>query len=250
MPPKYAIPFDFDLARAVVDQLVETLDALPIGALTTINLEAVAAVQGVYQLFHQDAAVYVGKTDEGLNRRLRRHQRTLAARQNIDVEHLGFKGLYIHKNWTTWTSEDVLLRHYSTCAWNNSGYGSNDPGRKREDTEVGTQGFDQQYPIRSDWVVSEVQAGQYEANALLRQLKKTLPYIFRYETDHPKQWKSGSVKYNGRTLIVDKTDKTAEQLIASIAKQLGPSWQATRFPGRYILYEESRDYVHGTKVMD
>lgn len=249
MPSQYAKEFDFDLARAVVDQLIESLDAVEVGGLTTENLAHVKGVQGVYQLFHEDVAVYVGKADRNLKSRLQRHRRTLSARQNIHVERLGFKGLYIHKNWTTWTSEDVLLRRYATtCAWNNSGYGSNDPGRNREDTDIGAGDFHQQYPIRADWVVNEIQPGKYEANALLRQLKAELPYLLRYETARPKRWKEGSPKYNGRELEVERAGMTAEELIASIARQLGPTWQATRFPSRYILYEEARAYVHGVKV--
>lgn len=249
MPSAYAREFDFDLARAVVDQLVESLDALPVGGLTPDNLAGVKGIQGIYQLFHEDVAVYVGKADLSLRGRLQRHRRTLAARQNIHVERLGFKGLYIHKNWTTWTSEDVLLRRYAaTCAWNNSGYGSNDPGRNREDTDIGAGDFHQQYPIRADWVVNEIQAGPYEANVLLKLLKSVLPYLFRYETDRPKRWKEGSRKYNGRELVVERAGMTAEDLIASIARQLGPSWQATRFPSRYILYEENRTYVHGIRI--
>lgn len=35
MPSQYAKEFDFDLARAVVDQLIESLDAVEVGGLTT-----------------------------------------------------------------------------------------------------------------------------------------------------------------------------------------------------------------------
>lgn len=249
MSTQYVKEFDFDLARAVVDQLIESLSALSVGLLSVNNLANVSNVQGVYQLFHEDVAVYIGKADRSLRTRLRRHLRSLSARQNIDVTRLGFKALYIHKNWTTWTSEDVLLRRFAeTCAWNSSGYGSNDPGRNREQTDLGSEHFHQQFPIRADWIVDEVPAGKYEANALLQQVKKSLPYLFRYETRNPKRWRQGSPKYNERELVVDRASMTAEELISSIARQLGPTWQATRFPSHYILYEETRAYTHGVKI--
>lgn len=249
MPTEYVKEFDFDLARAVVDQLIESLSALTVGMLNTANLGHVQNVQGVYQLFHRDVAVYVGKADRSLKTRLKRHLRSLSARQNIDIDTLGFKALYIHRNWTTWTSEDVLLRRFAgTCAWNSSGYGSNDPGRNREQTDFGTEHFHQQFPIRADWEVREVQPGRYEANALLQQVKKALPYLFRYETSNRKRWRQGSSKYNGAEIVVEKANMTADALIASIARQLGPTWQATRFPSHYIMYQESRTYAHGVKI--
>lgn len=246
MPGPFVKDFDFDLARAVVEQLVEALDALAVGALTEQNLAALGRKQGVYQLYHEGRPVYVGKADKSLRSRLARHRRALSARENMNVANLGFKALYIHRNWTTWTSEDVLIRHYGeACSWNNSGYGGNDPGRNREDTVVSEADFHQSFPIRRDWRVDELVQGNYEANELLRQLKKTLPFLFRYETESRKRWGRGSPKYNGRQIVVERDAMTIDEILREIVSQLGSNWQATRFPSRYILYEEQRRYAHG-----
>jgi len=46
MPPDCVKDFDFDLARAVVEQLTEALASLPVGALTEENLAAMDKRQG------------------------------------------------------------------------------------------------------------------------------------------------------------------------------------------------------------
>jgi len=37
----------------------------------------------------------------------------------------------------------------------------------------------------------------------------------------------------------------ADELLACVAKQFGPGWQATAFPSHLILYEENRSYTYG-----
>jgi len=119
------------------------------------------AGQGVYQLFLDARIMYIGKADKNLRARLERHYRMLAARQNIDTEKLGFKALFIHKNWTTWTTEAALIRFFGEeSPWNASGLGSNDPGHNREDTaEEDT--FNSLYPIDPNYVCDWISSGEY-----------------------------------------------------------------------------------------
>ena len=84
--------FDFDLARAVLEQLVSDFHSLPIGRLEVGVCRRMAPGQGVYQLFLGEKLMYIGKADKNLRGRLERHYRMLGARQNIDTEKLGFKG--------------------------------------------------------------------------------------------------------------------------------------------------------------
>ena len=142
-----------------------------------------------------------------------------------------------------------MIRHFRTlglCDWNGNGFGPHDPGRRREETDKPPDGFDQQYPIKAQWPCTGILEGPHEANLLLQQVKALLPFSFRYETDNPKgAWRAGSHKYNGRTINVPAPDMSASDLIAAIAQQLGPMWQATRFPSHVILYEEQKDYIFG-----
>ena len=84
--------FDFDLGRAVVDQLREKFDQLPEDPLNDEILNVVENRRGVYQLYYQGRMVYVGKADKSIKTRLRKHHKTLLGRQNIDMALAGFKG--------------------------------------------------------------------------------------------------------------------------------------------------------------
>jgi hypothetical protein len=91
-----------------------------------------------------------------LANRLREHRFKISGRQNIGVTEMGFKCLFIHRNWTALAPEDSLIKHYreagqGQCAWNGNGFGPHDPRRDRETTEKRPDGFDNQYPIRRDW---------------------------------------------------------------------------------------------------
>src|SRR5262249_13805852 len=131
--------------------LVELLNGMQPGPLTGGSVEAVPEGQGVYQLFHNGNLVYIGKTDSeaGLRRRLRRHARSIQNRLNLNVTDVSFNAVRIFV-FTAMDLETQLIRVYGQPAWNNSGFGSNDPGRRRDHTRLRPQGFDATYPINVD----------------------------------------------------------------------------------------------------
>jgi hypothetical protein len=92
--------FEIDVISALSEQLIRTFDTLSIGMLDTESLTLIKPEQGVYQLYHLKKLVYVGKADS-LPRRLSEHRKKISGRQNIDLEDMGFKCLYVHKNWTS-----------------------------------------------------------------------------------------------------------------------------------------------------
>jgi hypothetical protein len=244
--------FDFDLARAVLEQLVEAFRKLAIGQLNPEKVRLMKAGQGVYQLFNNEALVYTGKTDSDLPSRLLRHYTMLAARKNIDIEKIGFKALYIHRNWTTWTTETALIRFFGEeSPWNLSGMGSNDPGHNREDTaEEDT--FNRRYPIDPNISCDWVQAGEYVAWDLLSMIKRDLPYLLRFHKVTRKFNRTidreAEAELKSTIVIVPKSGMPAGSLLVEIAKQLSNGWQATAFPGRLILYKESVNYQHGDVI--
>lgn len=235
--------FDFDLARAVLDQLVEAFDGLAIGRLDAETLLGVEARQGVYQLFLGGELVYIGKADS-LQNRLLRHFRALQGRRNVDVGALGFKCLYIHKNWTTWTTEDALIKRFTgLCSWNLSGFGSNDPGRNRDHTAEKPTSFNSLYPIDPGFICEWVPPGTRSAAALLSEIKSKLPYLLRYQDDEHARETLQSV-----SVTIPRSDMTAGELLVAVARQLPDGWQATILPGRMLLYREHAPYAHGDVV--
>lgn len=244
--------FDFDLAKAVLDQLVAAFDALPIGRLHPEVYSPMKRGQGVYQLFLEKHLVYIGKADKDLRGRLDRHYSMLSARRNIEIKELGFKALYIHRNWTTWATETALIDCYrGQTPWNQSGMGSNDPGHNREDTAE-EETFNSRYPIDPDYVCDWIEPGKHIALDILQATKKNLPYLLRFH-QVTRKFKSDADKQAAQELlatkIILKNKKiTAKELLVEVAKQLPDGWQATQFPGRLILYKENVKYRHGQKL--
>jgi hypothetical protein len=164
------------------------------------------------------------------------------------MDTMGFRAAYLAETWVPLAPETKLISYYrrqGLCEWNGNGFGPHDPGRNREETNKPPEGFDAQFPIRADYP-TEISAGEYPANELLQLIKTTLPYTFRYETDNPRGgWRSGSTKYNDKTITVPENNLPANNLVRNVAQQLGPTWRATAFPSHIILYEEQRTYMYG-----
>lgn len=69
----------------------------------------------------------VGKAEQ-LKKRLGEHRFKISGRRNIEAPEMGYKCLFIHRNWTALAPEDSLIRHYRAagegeCAWNGNGFG-------------------------------------------------------------------------------------------------------------------------------
>jgi hypothetical protein len=255
MPPEPPEPqkpyarFDFDLAAAVTEQLIAAFDGLAVGPLIQSLINEIDTEQGVYQLYLGNRLMYAGKADDSLPKRLGEHRWNLSGRKNIDMGQLGFKGLIIHKNWATSVHESILIRHYREkgfCEWNLTGIGNHDPGRNRENTVTPEEHFDTMYPIKEDFVPDGIDARDWNARELLIQMKDALPFIFRYEATH---YRTGSPKYNERTVTIPRTGMNITELLTQIVNSFPDGWQATFFPGRVIMYEESGEYTHATKVI-
>jgi hypothetical protein len=242
--------FEIDIISALSSQLIAAFADLDIGALTHGQIELLPKGQGVYKLFHRGKLAYVGKATQ-LRNRLGEHRFKISGRQNIELSEVGFKCLFIHRNWTALAPENSLIQHYRAvgegeCAWNGNGFGPHDPGRDRETTDKRPDGFDSQYPIREDWVCESVLSGSHNALELLRNIKANLPYLLRYQTDGKKSTKP-HVDYQNLTIAIPRDQITAIELLRTIAQAL-PGWQATAFPGHMILYKESRTYKHGKPI--
>jgi hypothetical protein len=246
----YSGRFEIDIIFALSSQLVNALEKLEIGSLTEIEISSLETGQGVYQLFYGKALVYVGQA-RSLRKRLAEHYGKISGRKNIDVSEMGFKCVFVHPNWTALAPEDALIKHHrklgkGNCPWNGNGFGPHDPGRQRETTNKTPEGFDANYPIKEDWPCSWIKAGEYTAEALLRSLKRGLPYLLRFETAEPKSSKPHPDCISAN-VDVPSDGMPANELLRQVAMSL-PGWQATIFPGHMILYKEQQAYRHGKVI--
>lgn len=236
--------FEIDIISALTEQLVNALSLLDKGALTTENIQSVPNERGVYQLFHNENLVYVGKADI-LRSRLTDHYWKIRGRKNISAEEMTFRCVTVHRNWTALAPERTLIDHFKgegLCEWNGNAFGPHDPGRERETTNKPTEGFDTQFPIREDWICEGIQSGDWQIAPLLKALKQQLPFLLRFG-----KLRDSKPDYSDAHVQVPASGMTAEALLRLVTQHMD-GWQATRFPGHMILYHERRTYAHGINV--
>jgi Uri superfamily endonuclease len=239
------VEFEFDLPEALLVGLTSKLTKMEDAPLVPNNLSCIPEAQGVYMLFHRGGVAYIGKTDAeaGLRKRLERHARTIQHRRNLLVDDVTFKAVRIFV-FTAMDLETQLIRHYSPVPWNNSGFGSNDPGRERDTTGLKPDGFDASYPIDIDREVFVDLPASGNALAIVNALKAGLPYTFRVEgrargkrLPHP--------DLESAEISIPAKPYSARLLIGAVVRGLPTGWQATALSSRIILYRETRDYPYG-----
>ena len=137
MPTANPHAFDFDLDRAISEQIVEKLEASPKLAL---QKNVGPQESGVYALYHKNKLVYIGKASKEttkskrtLRSRLNEHCGKISSRQNITLAEMKCRYLTLNSEWWVFAAEFALATHYKP-AWNLSGFGSKVPGSGRPGT--------------------------------------------------------------------------------------------------------------------
>lgn len=245
------VEFEFDLPEALLSSLVEVFGAMAAAPLISENVNEVPEAQGVYQLLLADEVVYIGKTDAeaGLRKRLERHARTIQHRHNLNPNSVKFKAVRVYV-FTAMDLEAQLIRHYSVTGqlpWNNSGFGSNDPGRERDTTNIKPEGFDSLYPIDIDRQVELLSLNNTSAADVLNALRGALPYTLRVQTaargsrrPHP--------ELVAAQVNISSEISTTRQIIEAVLKSIPAGWQATALAGRIIMYREATEYPFGVLI--
>ncbi|MDH2091481.1 GIY-YIG nuclease family protein [Rhizobium pusense] len=247
------VEFEFDLPQALLKSLVDEFAKMDSASLIHENTQQVPDEQGVYQLLVGGKVVYVGKTDadSGLRGRLRKHAWTIQHRQNLKPADVQFKAARVFV-FTAMDLEKLLIRHYANTAgevwWNFSGFGSNDPGRNRDTTELKAAGFDAQYPIDLDHPVDIKTDGGVSAAQVLDALRRELPFTLRAEGEAGKVRKPHPDLVNAIVPAFVTKPTTTRQVFDAVLAVLPPGWQATALPGRIILYRENREYSAGVVI--
>ena len=120
--------FQFDVDRAYEDQLADAMDRSP--ELPLDDPQAPNAT-GVYVLYRNGAAVYVGKAERSLRSRLRDHRNKIRGRVNISLSEMTCGYLTIGRLWEVARAEDALIRRIAP-EWNGiSGFSMHAPGAGR-----------------------------------------------------------------------------------------------------------------------
>lgn len=247
--------FEIDIPEVFKEQLPEILEKIPEASLTLENVRLLPErAQGGYLLMMHGKRVYVGKTDAaaGFQSRLRRHWKNIQHRSGLDSAKVTFKAVRIMV-FHNFDVEDILIKRFAEIdgvplIWNNSGFGSNDPGHRREGQEPAA--FDKQYPIDIDRPI-EAGAGERSVLELLLQLKDELPYLLRYETDSKPtplkphgtaHFRTGHADQRDNRIVLSDDIMTMREIMTDIVKALPDGWMCTVFPDRIILYKDPTRY--------
>jgi hypothetical protein len=244
------VEFELDLLQAIRAQLAPTFDALTPAPLTLQSVNEIPKdAQGAYLLYYDGKLVYVGKSDAeaGIRVRLTRHFYKLRHRKKLDPKRATFKAARIF-SFSVIDVESLLIKHYAAhnTPWNNSGFGSNDPGRER-DTQSPSK-FDTLYPLDID---RELPLGLHilpnscpVATALVW-VQSKLPYTLRFK-DFGGELRATMIS----PAVVFTRGLTMKRLLNRIVPALPPGWQGTALRGCVILYKESRtNYKSPTHIV-
>jgi hypothetical protein len=245
--------FEFNLPGALLTHLVQVLDSLETAPLNVGGLQGIPDGQGVYQLFLADKLVYIGKTDAeaGLLKRLSRHSEKVKFRKGLDPALLSFKAVRIFV-FTAMDLETALIKHYAgpekNTAWNNSGFGANDPGRERDRTKIKDKNFDAKFPIDIDRELDGDFSGEHIAGVLAAALKDSLPYTLRFEPQVKGSRKPHPLLMETKVTIPAQA-KTTRDIVTALTRQMPAGWQATAFRSHLILYRESVDNYPDAEIL-
>jgi hypothetical protein len=240
--------FRLSITRALGDQLATALAELTPAPLTSDRLEALSPLPGVYQLYHCEERVYVGKAEVSLQGRLGQHLFKLSGRRNIALDDVAFTCLYVDEDLSAVAPERLLIDTYraeGSCPWNQNGFGNNDPGRERDTTRVRPDHFDAQFPINLEYAC-DLTGGPLHMVDLLKELKDSLPFKFRYQGARSRATRLQTYGMGAVGLL--RAPLTADALFDLIARDLPPGWQITALPGYVIMYKERRPYPSATKT--
>ncbi|WAC74144.1 hypothetical protein OU995_05300 [Roseateles sp. SL47] len=247
--------FELDFEHALMRQLGPYFDLLAPLELTPENIESAveAKARGAYYLLLGDRIVYIGKSDAkaGLQQRLLRHYKTLKRRKGIDWSEMKFKAVKV-ASLAALDTESLLLQLFQKMGeiegsstrpeWNQSGFGSNDPGVERDTQRVSI--FDQKYPLDLDAIIDLPDIDLEDTLSLAKYLdwlKKQLKFTFRIQ----KRNIPGASKLEKVQVSFPQMTQSArlKDLLLKIHQALPEGWILTVLRGKVVLYvNDERPY--------
>lgn len=252
------VELELDLIPALrreIQASIPTFDMLP---LVFKNASEVPDAQGVYFLYFRprldgsDIPAYIGKTDSksGLRDRLSRHANKIRGRRNISNQDVFFRAFRLFV-FTVLDIESDLIESFGGVQkidWNNSGFGSNDPGKERDTTKYKEEHFDTRFPIDLDGHFFDMPNGPMTVADAMQHLKDQLPYLLRFERPNSSSRKSFHEDFLNSSVSFP-VGSSVFDYIAICINSLPKGWHATALPSHIIVYkDDSRKFPSGQLI--
>jgi hypothetical protein len=231
-----------EVLRQTLPSAFSVVDPAPLNDKSVDNLPPDS--KGAYLLFLDNRMVYAGKTDtrHGFQQRLGRHSRSVRHRVGLDPRRISFKALRIMV-FSAFDVEAILISEMrrldsNALTWNDSGFGSNDPGRRRDDSEPAE--FDRDFPVDIDRGLMNMPDSEMTVEQVLKAAKAASPYLLRY----------GKMPgHAGMPVRTPGKPWTMRLVLEAVMAILPVEFQATVFHGRVVLYREHRTYEFAREVL-
>lgn len=242
--------FEFDIASPLFQQLSSDFDLLSPVPLDESKLASVEEKPGIYGLHYNGEVVYIGKADDSAKSRLEKHYRQLQGRIGISPGDVSFRCLHFARTWDAFKPESHMIS-LSSPSWNSRGFGSNDPGRRRDKTRLADNHWHVLYPIDPDYRCAEIQSGSYDILELLRLVCRCAPYWIKFqgnrngETDEERrsyELAHADFSTSEEIIIRDPGMSVRSLLLLAIHSLPTPDeWQLTLLPSHIFLYREKSE---------
>jgi hypothetical protein len=256
------IELELELIPALRREILEALPDIHLEALTIANARLIPDAQGIYFLYFKprfdgsDTPAYIGKTDSkaGLRKRLSRHSVKIQGRQNIKEEDVYFRAIRLFV-FTAMDIESDLIECFGgvkRIEWNNSGFGSNDPGKERDTTKYKADHFDTKFPIEIGKAFFDMPTGTMTVAAAMQYLKdqELLPYTLRFERPIPQSRNSFPPDFVDAT-VTFRPKMTVMEIISECMAKLPKGWHATALPSHIIVYkDDARKFPSGIRIAE
>jgi len=234
--------FELDLPRTLAQQISETMSSMEPASLLTADLNAIPnSKKGVY--FLEDYSdqrknrkvVYVGKADgkEGLQQRLKSHQKRIQMRENLDATQIYFKAIHIYVFQPRDVEDHLIVSFQSsdTAEWNKNGFGTNDPGKNRDQTELKDNHYDRIHSIDLNASMPfQILSGKSVIDTV-KEWAEVCPWTFRNisQLSTAPNWKR------------NVNCSTPDEFLSELEEHLEPGSRIIAHPGRLYVPEHDRE---------
>ncbi len=214
--------FRFELGPAILAQLLEKLEVLPL-----MPLEDALGAQypGFYQLFVSGEPKYIGKTARPVGQRLREHARKLRHRKGIPMAEVKCRFAFVEDPSLVDVAEGALIDFFAVrgmAEWNASGFGSKVTGHGRGGQSASDWAV--QYPPELDVEIEIAGAEEMPLVELFSQVKRAAPVTISI----PRQHLAAFTQLHGAPLRPERRRRTFLEWIEYIESSLDPTWHLVR----------------------